>query len=175
MTSRDQSVRLGKRVYIAPTAYVGGDVVIGDACTVMYHAVIRGDLSPIRIGRRVNVQDGAILHTDRGVPLEIGDEVAIAHHAVVHGRSVGSLSLIGIGALVLAGCEIGERCIIAPGAVVPPNTKAPPGSVLMGVPARIVRATNDEDLARIRYVAESYVELGRRHAAGEFPPVAPEK
>ncbi len=163
----------GQRVYVAPTAYVAGDVVIGDDSTVMHHVVIRGDIAPIRIGSRVNVQDGSILHIQRGVPLEIDDDVGIGHRTVVHCRHVGSRTLIGTGSIVLDGCEIGKECIIAAGAVLSPGTKVPDGSVVMGIPGRIVRQTTSKDLEAIDHVVRSYIELGRLHASGIFPASSP--
>lgn len=162
---------LGREVYIAPTSFVGGDVHIGDQSTIMHHVMIRGDIAPIRIGARVNIQDGSVVHIQRGVPLEIADEVGVGHRAVVHCRSVGSRSLIATGAIVLDGCEIGQCCIIAAGSVLTPGTKIPDGHVVMGVPGRIVRKTTDADLAVIDHVVRSYIELGRQHARGMFPNV----
>jgi carbonic anhydrase/acetyltransferase-like protein (isoleucine patch superfamily) len=164
-----RGVRLGRDVFIAPGSYVGGDVVLGDCCTVMYQVVIRGDIGAIRLGARVNIQDGTIVHTPKGVPLDIGDDVGVGHRAVVHGRRVGSRSLIATGAILLDHCEIGSRCLIGAGAVVPPGTIIPDGKVVLGVPARIVRDTTERDLTIIDHVVESYVELGRRHARGQFP------
>lgn len=161
--------RVGEQVFIASTAYVGGDVTIGDQSTVMHHVTIRGDIAPIRIGRRVNVQDGTVVHTRHGVALDIADDVGIGHRAVVHCRRVGRRSLIGIGAIVLDNCEIGERCLIAAGALLPPGTRVPDGSVLMGIPGKVVRTVTEDDLATIDHVINSYQELGRRHAAGLFP------
>lgn len=160
---------LGKNVYIADTSYVAGDVHIGDHSTIMHHVMIRGDIAPIRIGSRVNIQDGTVVHIQRGVPLEIADGVGVGHRAVVHCRKIGTRSLIATGAIVLDGCEVGERCIIAAGTVLAPGTKIPDGHVVMGVPGRIVRQTNESDLAIIDHVVESYVELGRLHASGMFP------
>ena len=163
---------LGRDVYIAPTSYVGGDVVIGDYSTVMHHVMIRGDIAPIRIGARVNVQDGAIVHTPHGTPLDIGDDVGIGHRAIVHCRRVGPRSLIGMGAILLDDCEIGSRCLIAAGTLLPPETIIPDGSVVMGVPGKIVREVTDRDLKAIDHVVQSYLELGRLHAAGRFPNIA---
>jgi len=160
---------LGRDVFIASTAYVGGDVRLGDQCTVMHQAVIRGDIAPIRIGRRVNVQDGAILHTPHGEPLDVADDVGIGHRAVVHCSRVGTRTLIGTGAVLLDYCEIGDRCLIAAGALVPPRSVIPAGSVVMGVPGMIVRDVTDADLRTIDHVITSYVELGRVHATGAFP------
>ena len=163
----------GVNVYIAPTAYVGGDVVLGDHCTVMHHVVIRADIAKITLGDRVNVQDGSILHIQKGVPLEIASDVGIGHRAVVHCRRVGQRSLIGTGAIVLDGCEVGSECIIAAATLVPPGTKIPDGSVVMGVPGKVVRTVTPSDLEVIDHVVRSYVELGRLHGANKFPNFAP--
>jgi carbonic anhydrase/acetyltransferase-like protein (isoleucine patch superfamily) len=163
---------LGRDVYIAPTSYVGGDVVIGDCSTVMHHVMIRGDIAPIRIGARVNVQDGAIVHTPHGTPLDIAADVGIGHRAIVHCRRVGPRTLIGMGAILLDDCEIGSRCLIAAGTLLPPETIIPDGSVVMGVPGKIVREVTDRDLTMIDHVVQSYLELGRLHAAGRFPNIA---
>ncbi len=161
-------VTVGKDVYIDPTAYVGGLVTLGDQCTVMCHATIRGDLAHIKIGRRVNVQDGAILHTDIGVPLDIEDDVGIGHRAVIHCSRIGAGSLIGIGAIVLDGCRIGRRCIVAAGAVVPPDTVIPDDRVVMGLPAKIARETSETDHSYMRKVIQNYIRLGRLHAAATY-------
>ncbi len=160
---------LGRGVYIAPTAYVGGDVVIGDDCTIMHHVTIRGDVSAVRIGRRVNVQDGAVIHTKTGVDLDIADDVAIGHLAVVHCRRVGPRSLIGIGAIVLDDCTIGEGCLIAAGALLPPRTVVPDGKVMMGCPAKIVRDVTDAERTYLGEVIENYLRLNREHGSGRYP------
>ncbi len=170
MQTHSGSPSIGRDVYIAPTAYVGGDVTLGDETTVMHHVVIRGDVSAIRIGRRCNIQDGAIVHTRTGVDLDIADEVAIGHRAVVHCRRVGARTLVGIGAIVLDDAEIGEDCLIAAGALVPPGSIVPPGKVLVGIPARVARDVSDDDRRYVQFVIARYVDLGRRHAAGAFPP-----
>jgi len=160
---------LGRDVYIAPTSFVAGDVVIGDQSTIMHHVVVRGDIAPIRIGARVNIQDGSVVHTQTGVPLDIADDVGVGHRAVVHCRRVGSRTLIGIGSILLDGCEIGSRCLIAAGSVLSPGSIVPDGKVVMGIPGRIVRDTIDRDLSVIDHVIESYVKLGRAYALGLFP------
>jgi len=172
MTDRP-SPKLGRNVYIAPTSYVAGDVVLGDDVTIMHHVMIRGDIAPIRVGCRVNVQDGSVLHTPRGTPLDIGDDVGIGHRAVVHCRRIGSRTLIGIGAILLDDCEIGDRCLIAAGTVMIPKTMIPDGSVVMGFPGRVVRPVGERELRLIDDVVQSYLDLGRRHAANEFPNIAP--
>lgn len=156
-------------MYLASTAYVGGNVSLGDQVTVMHHVTIRGDVAPILVGSRVNIQDGSVLHTRINVPLEIAPDVTIGHRAVVHCRSVGSRSLIGIGAIVLDNARIGEGCLIAAGSLVAPGTEIADRSLVMGVPGRIVRETTDADLAMIDEIVARYVEVGRAHAAGHFP------
>ena len=167
----DETVRpvIGRDVYIAPTAYVGGDVTIGDQSTIMHHVVVRGDIGPIRIGKRVNLQDGAVVHTPVGLALDIADDVAVGHRAVVHCRRIGLRTLIGIGAVLLDECEIGRECIVAAGTVLVPRTTIPDGSVVMGIPGRIVRRTTEHDLQVIDRVVRSYLTLGPRHSAGDFP------
>jgi carbonic anhydrase/acetyltransferase-like protein (isoleucine patch superfamily) len=164
---------LGKRVYIAPSAYVGGEVLLGDDVTIMHHVMIRGDIAAIRVGPRVNIQDGSILHTRTGVPLDIAEDVGIGHRAVVHCRRVGRRTLIGIGAIVLDDCEIGSQCVIAAGSVVSPGTLIPDGSLVMGIPGRVVRQVAERDLAMIDHVVQSYLKLGRQHAEGMFPNAVP--
>lgn len=163
---------LGQNVYIAETSYVGGDVTLGDHCTVMHNVVIRADIAPIRIGHSVNVQDGTVVHTRYGVPLDIADEVGIGHSAVVHCRRVDTFSLIGTGSIVLDDCEIGSRCVVAAGAVLTPGTIVPDGHVVMGVPGKIVREVTEQDLAMIEHVITSYKRLGTAHASGRFPNIA---
>ncbi len=165
-------VRLGREVYIAPTAYVGGNVTLGDNCTVMHQVTIRGDVSPIRLGHRCNVQDGTVIHTKWAVPLDIGDEVTIGHRAVVHGRRVGSRVLIGIGAIVLDDCEIGDDCLIGAGTVLAPATVVPAGKLALGMPGRVVRDLTHDERQLIHTIAERYVLVGRLHQAGQYPNVA---
>ncbi len=163
---------LGRDVYIAPTAYVGGDVVLGDQVAVMCQAVIRGDIAPIRVGARTNIQDGVVLHTDDGTPLDIADEVSIGHRAVVHCRRIGPRTLIGIGAILLDDCVIGSHCIVAAGTVLAPGTTVPDGSVVMGVPSRIVREVGERDMKAIDRAVHNYVRIGHLHAEGRYPNIA---
>lgn len=170
MATRPQ---LGKDCYVASTAYVAGDLILGDQCTVMHHAVIRADIAPIRLGNRVNVQDGAILHTQYEVSLEIAGNVAIGHRAVVHCRRVGAWSLIGTGSIVLDEAIIGEHCLVAAGTVILPGTVVESGSLIAGVPGTVRRQLTDADRGEIARIVEGYVRLGQRHRSGEFPNIAP--
>ena len=170
--SRNGGPRVGVDVYIPSTAYVAGDVVLGDQATVMYHAVIRGDIAPIRIGARTNIQDGAILHTEEGVPLDVADEVTVGHGAVIHCRQVGGRTLIGIGAILLDHAQIGSQCVVAAGTVIPPRSSIPDRSVVMGVPGRVIRTVTERDLREIDRAAANYLRLGRLHAVGRYPNIA---
>lgn len=165
-----QSIERIGQVYVARSAVIVGEVALGEGCNVWHHAVLRGDVAPIRLGSRVNVQDGSVLHCNHGVALDIADDVAIGHLACVHCKRVGSGTLIGTRATVLDDCEIGQDCLIGAGAVVPPGMVVPDGSVALGMPARIIRPIRDKDRDYIRRVVSYYVELARRHADGEFRP-----
>ncbi len=159
-------------VFIASSAVIVGDVALGEDCNIWHHAVLRGDVAPIRLGKRVNVQDGSVLHCNHNVPLEIADDVAIGHLACLHCKRVGPNTLIATRATVLDDAEIGQDCIVGAGAVVPPGTVIPDGSVVVGMPGKIARPMRDKDREYIRRVVEYYVELAKRHADGEFKPYA---
>jgi gamma-carbonic anhydrase len=162
--------RIGK-FYAAESAVLVGNVAIGEDSSVWHHCVLRGDVAPIRVGERTNIQDGSVLHCKLGVPLEVGSEVIIGHGAVVHCQRVGNRSLIGIHATVLDDAQVGEDCLIAAGTVVPPGMVIPDGSLVMGLPGKVVRPVNEAERAYMRRVVNGYAELARRHAAGEFKPI----
>jgi carbonic anhydrase/acetyltransferase-like protein (isoleucine patch superfamily) len=148
----------GNDCFLAETAVVVGDVVVGDECSIWYGAVLRGDVNSIRIGNRVNIQDGAVLHTlyQKSV-VEIGNNVTIAHNAVVHGAKIASNVLVGIGAVVLDHVEIGENSIIAAGAIVLSSTKIEPGSIYAGNPAKRIKDVNPEQAkTMIEGIANNY-------------------
>lgn len=136
---RGSTPRFGEGVFLAETAVVLGDVVMGGNCSVWYNAVVRGDVHSIRIGDRVNVQDGAVLHcTYEQAPLTIGSDVSIGHNAIVHGCTVKDKVLIGMGAIVMDHAVIGEGSVVAAGAVVTQHMNVPPGSLVAGVPAKVI-------------------------------------
>ena len=159
----DKAPRIGRNVFIASTAYVIGDVMIGDNVNVWPHAVIRGDEDSIVIGDDSNVQDGAVIHTDPGFPVKIGRGVTIAHRAIIHGATVEDEVIIGIGAIVLNGAVIGSGSIVGAGAVVTPGTKVPPNSVVVGVPAKVIRQATDADREYIRNNYLAYLRLARMY------------
>ncbi|MEM8758580.1 MAG: gamma carbonic anhydrase family protein [Planctomycetota bacterium] len=149
--------------YLADTARVIGDVRLGAHVSVWYGAVVRGDVAPIVVGERSNIQDNAVVHSDHLCPNVIGRDVIIGHGAIVHGRRIGDNTLVGMGATVLGGTRIGSGCIIGAGAVVPPGLEVPDGSVVVGVPGRIVRQINDADRAYLAKLPPHYERLARRH------------
>jgi len=156
--------------YLAPGAIVTGDVLLSPGVNIWFGSVIRGDLARITLGPRVNLQDGCIVHTDHDQPQEIEEGVVVGHRAVLHGRRIGRDSLIGMGAVLLSGCEIGEECLIAAGTLVTENRRIPPRSVVMGVPGKVIREITAEELARTHAICASYLELAQRYARGGYPP-----
>lgn len=156
-------------IYIAPTAVVCGEVTLSRGVNIWFGAVVRGDVAPITLGENVNLQDGVIVHCDFGVPIILESNVVVGHAAVVHGVRVGANVLVGIGARLLSGTDIGEGCVIAAGAVVPPGMVVPPRSMVMGVPGKVVRAVTDAEFENTRKISERYREMARKHAAGEYP------
>ncbi len=159
--------------YLAPGVVITGDVVLNPGVNVWYGCVLRGDLARITLGPRVNVQDGCILHTDYGQPLTIDEGVVVGHRALLHGKSIGRDTLIGMGAILLSGCEIGAECLIAAGTLITEKRRIPPRSVVMGVPGRVVREVTDDDLRRTLAISAHYLELAQRYTHGAFPPAWP--
>jgi len=155
--------------FIAPTAVVVGDVRLGAESSVWFHAVVRGDSAPIRVGQQSNIQDLCVLHADPGFPCTLGDRVTVGHSAIVHGATVEDDCLIGMRSVVMNGATIGKGSIVAVGAVVTEGTIVPAGSVVMGVPAKVKRQVSEEDLQRIRHAANHYVENARRFKLSESP------
>jgi carbonic anhydrase/acetyltransferase-like protein (isoleucine patch superfamily) len=154
--------------FLAHNATITGDVAIGELASLWFNTVVRGDVAPITIGRRVNVQDGVVIHCDTGVPNVIEDDVTIGHAAIVHGTFVGRGSLIGMGATLLGRTRIGRDCLVAAGAVVSPGTDVPDGMVVMGVPGKVVRPVKEEDLTYMRWLVPHYVQIAEKYVAGEF-------
>lgn len=155
--------------WVAPTATVVGDVRLGEQSSVWFGAVLRGDCDSISVGARTNVQDLACLHADPGLPCRIGDDVTIGHAAIVHGATVEDEVLIGIRATVLNGAHIGRGSLIGAAALVTEGCVIPPGSLVLGVPGKVVRQLNDQELERIRRGTAHYVaaaaEYARRQSA----------
>lgn len=158
--------RLGARVYIDPASLVLGDVELGDDSSVWPMAVVRGDMHRIRIGARTSVQDGCVLHITHasdfnpgGFPLTIGDDVTIGHKAILHGATLGSRILVGMGAIVMDGAVVEDEVIIAAGAVVTPGKRLESGHVYAGNPAKALRPLKEKERAFFPYTAGNYVRL----------------
>lgn len=151
--------QFGNNCFIAPNATIVGDVIMGDNCSVWFNAVVRGDVNSIRIGNKVNVQDGAVIHaTFRKTKAIIGNDVSIGHNAIVHGCTVQDNVLIGMGSIVMDNAEIGSNSIIAAGAVVLEGTRVESGSIYAGVPAKKVKEISEELIkGEINRIAINYV------------------
>lgn len=149
--------------WVAPTAVLSGSVAVASATSVWFGAVLRGDGDEIRIGERSNVQDGVVVHSDRGFPVTVGQGVSVGHRAVLHGCTVGDGSLIGMGAMVLNGATVGSECLVAAGAVVLEGTVVPDRSLVAGVPARVRRDLTDDEVEKLRTNARDYLALMRAY------------
>ena len=155
-------------VFIHESAIVLGNVTLGEDASVWPTAVVRGDLEAISIGARTNIQDGAVIHADPGVPTVIGDDCVIGHRAIVHGSTLGGGVLIGMGAIVLNRCDIGRGSIIGAGAVCTEGMQVPPGSLVLGIPGKVVRTLDDAQQTHIVANAARYVQLAKSHLEGEI-------
>ncbi|MGB7211721.1 MAG: gamma carbonic anhydrase family protein [Gemmatimonadales bacterium] len=152
--------------WVAPGAIVLGDVTLGERSSVWYGAILRGDNDQIVVGDETNLQDGTIVHVDEGVPCLIGRRVGVGHRALLHGCIVEDECLIGMASTILNRAVIGTGSVVAAGALVPEGMKVPPGSLVMGVPGRVVRAVDDQLRERIQMTWVHYIEQARRHRAG---------
>jgi carbonic anhydrase/acetyltransferase-like protein (isoleucine patch superfamily) len=165
-TFEDRTPSLPEEYYVAESATVIGDVRLGSQSSVWFGAVLRGDIEPVIVGERSNIQDNSVAHTSRGRPAVIGDDVTVGHKVMLHACTVGNNCLIGMGAILLDGCEIGDNCIIGAGSLVGQGRRIPAGSLAVGTPARVIRALSEDDFASIRGFAERYVALQARYRRG---------
>jgi len=154
------------RFWVAESAVVIGKVVIEEDASVWFNTVVRGDNEPIVIGAKANVQDGCVLHTDPGFPLAIGAGATIGHMVMLHGCTIGRGALIGIGAIVLNGADIGDDCLIGAGALIPEGRKIPARSVVLGSPGKITRQVSEQDLERMRWGVQLYLDRWQAYARG---------
>ena len=149
--------------FVAPGAVIIGDVTLGEESSVWFQAVLRGDLNRIVIGPRSNVQDGAVVHLADDFGTTVGELVTVGHKAILHACTIADEVLVGMGAIILDGAEVGARSIIGAGALVTGGKKIPPGSLVLGSPAKVVRTLSPEEQAGIRVWAEKYVALARAY------------
>lgn len=152
--------------WVAPTAIVIGNVTIGENVGIWFGAVIRGDNEPIKIGSQTNIQENAVLHTDPGYPINIGNGCTIGHKAMLHGCTIGQNSLIGMNATVLNGAKIGNNCLIGAGALIPEGKEIPDNSLVVGMPGKIIRTLNEVAVQGLTASAQHYVKNAKRFASG---------
>ena len=150
--------------FIHEQALVIGDVMVEEDANIWPGAILRGDIERITIGRGASIQDGTIIHTDPGFPVEVGEWTAVGHGCTVHGCSVGNNSLVGMGAILLTGSKVGNQCIIGAGALVPEGMVIQDGFIALGIPAKIVRKVEERDRKRIEETVNAYQKLMRRHS-----------
>jgi len=155
-----QQPKLGQGVYLARTAVVFGDVTLGDHSSVWYNAVLRGDINRIVVGHHTNIQDNAVLHLSDDLPCLVGHWVTVGHSAVVHACTVGDEALIGMGAVILDGAVVGGQSLVGANSLVTQGMQIPPGSLVLGSPAKIIRALTEEERAGLRHWAQKYVDNG---------------
>jgi carbonic anhydrase/acetyltransferase-like protein (isoleucine patch superfamily) len=165
-TFRGKSPRVHPSCFVEDSAQVVGDVELGEDSSVWFNTVIRGDVNPIRIGKRTNLQDLTMVHvTSQKHSTTVGDDVTVGHHVVLHGCTVGNRVLVGMGAILMDGVEVGDDCIIGAGALLTPGTQVPPGSLVVGSPAKVKRPLNDEERAFLQQSARNYVHYAAEHRA----------
>jgi len=160
--------KIDSTAYVHPTAVVLGDVTLGAHVSVWPTAVLRGDSDTIVIGADSNVQDGAVIHVDEGIPTRVGNRVAIGHRAIVHGATIDDDVLIAMGAVLLNGVHVGSGSIIGAGAVLPEGKRIPENSLVIGVPGRIVRQTTNEERERIKRTVDAYLDLSEQYRKGRW-------
>ncbi|MFQ5955629.1 MAG: gamma carbonic anhydrase family protein [Kiloniellales bacterium] len=153
----------GDHYWIAPNAIVIGKVRLGRNASVWWNAVLRGDNEPITVGQNCNIQDGSVLHTDPGFPITLAKNVSVGHMVMLHGCRIGENTLIGIGSTILNGVKIGRNCLIGANTFIPERKTIPDNSLVMGAPGKVVREVSPEQAARIKEIADHYVDNLRRY------------
>lgn len=150
-------------VFVAPGAYLIGDVAVGMESTIWFNAVLRGDEGPVKIGKRCSIQDNSTVHMYEGYPVIIEDEVTVGHNVILHGCKVGKRTIVGMGSTILDQVEIGEECIIGANTLIPSGKKIPPRSLVIGSPGKVVRELNEKDLQLIQLSIDTYVQKGKEY------------
>ena len=158
--------RLADSAWVADSAQVIGNVVLGEGSSVWFGAVLRGDTETITLGAGSNIQDGSVLHADLGFPMTVGANVTVGHQVMLHGCTIGDESLIGIGATVLNGAKIGRNCLVGAGSLVTEGKEFPDGSMIIGSPARVVKSLTPEQIKGLRLSAHHYIENAERYRKG---------
>ena len=158
--------QMAASAWVADSAQVIGDVVLGEDVSIWFGSVLRGDTANLQIGAGSNIQDGSVLHADPGQPLVVGKRVTVGHQVMLHGCTIGDESLIGIGAVILNGAKIGKNCLVGAGALVTEGKEFPDGSMIIGSPAKVVRQLMPEQMEGLRMSAQHYIENARRFKNG---------
>ena len=153
--------KVHESVFVAPGAYIIGDVTIGEESTVWFNAVLRGDDGPITVGKRCSIQDNSTIHLYEGSPVVIGDDVTIGHNVILHGCKIGRSSIIGMGSTLLDSVEVGEECIIGANTLLAGGIKIPPRSLFLGSPGKVKPELTEKDLQMLKYSSETYVQKGK--------------
>lgn len=154
---------IAESAWVAPTAVVIGNVTLGEEVSVWYHATVRGDIAPISISDRSNVQDSAVVHVNSDAPVVVGNDVTIGHTAIIHGTTIGDYSMIGMGSIVMSYSRIGSHAVIAAGALVTERTEVPDGAVMVGVPAKPRSSLDEKARAHLDGIAGRYLGVSRQH------------
>lgn len=147
--------------FVAKNATVIGDVTIDEDCSIWFQSVLRGDVAPTTIGKRVNIQDLSMIHQSPNLPVTIEDDVTIGHQVTIHGATIRNKALIGMGTMILDGAEIGEHAYIGAGSLIPPGKKIPPHTLAFGRPAKVVRTLTEKDYEEMKRIRKSYVDKGK--------------
>ena len=158
--------QLAGSAWVADSAQVMGNVVLAEDSSVWFGAVLRGDTETITVGKGSNIQDGSVLHSDYGYPTTLGENVTVGHQVMLHGCTIGDETLIGIGATVLNGAKIGKNCLVGAGSLVTEGKEFPDGSLIMGTPAKVVKALTPEQVEGLRRSAQHYVDNAQRYRHG---------
>lgn len=158
--------RMADSAWVADSAQVMGNVVLGENSSVWFGAVLRGDTETITLGEGSNIQDGSVMHADVGFPLSVGRHVTVGHQVMLHGCTIGDESLIGIGATVLNGAKIGRNCLVGAGSLVTEGKEFPDGSMIIGSPAKVVRSLTPEQIEGLRRSAGHYIDNAMRYRQG---------
>jgi carbonic anhydrase/acetyltransferase-like protein (isoleucine patch superfamily) len=161
-------LKIAPDAFIAKNATVVGNVHIGSESSLWFSVVIRGDVEAIRVGARTNIQDLSMIHADHGFPCVIDDEVTVGHRCIIHGAHIGRRALVGMGAIIMNGAVIGEECVIGAGALIPEGKQIPPRSLVVGMPGKVIRALNDDEIHRLKHSADHYAENGAAYKQGGY-------
>lgn len=162
ITLKKKKPRISKDVYIAESAQVIGKVTIGERSSIWPNAVLRADIEPIRIGKCSSIQDGVLIHVNWDLPAVVGDYVTVGHGAIIHGCKIANNCLIGMGAIILDGARIEKNCLIGAGSLIPEGKIIPEGSLVLGVPGRVVRKLNSKEIKKLKESALEYLDFAKK-------------